>query len=231
VSRHALEVLEFPSVLDRVARRASSELARERLRRLTPGADLEDIRRELARVGTAMVFVQEKPSWGMPPVPDLRPALRQLSVRGALLEPLQLHRAAELLGAAGSLAAELDGRAEDYPELRSIRVRLVEEKELEERLHRTVDAEGNVLDTASRELRRIRGRLRGAQARIVKKLEAFMGSLPERFVVPDASVTLREGRYVIPVRREGKGEVGGIGLCHHDHARGVAVEAVDNPRP
>ncbi len=221
VSEHALEVLEFPRVLERVAARASSELGREAVRARRPGRDLEALRRELRRVGSTMTFVEAKPSWGMDPVPDLRAELRLLGAEGAILEPIQLHRAGLLLGASRSLARELDARDEDHPELAFVRDRLVEEREIEERLERTVDAEGNVLDTASQELRRIRGRLQGARARIVKRLEQFMGSLPERFVVPDASVTVREGRYVIPVRREGKGEVGGI--IHDESATGATL--------
>ncbi|HKJ02645.1 MAG TPA: Smr/MutS family protein, partial [Longimicrobiales bacterium] len=101
-------------------------------------------------------------------------------------------------------------RESGYPELASIRARLVQDREAEELLARSVDGEGEVLDTASKELGQVRGRLKGAHARIVKQLEGYLRTLSERFVVPDASVTIREGRYVIPIRREGKGEVGGI---------------------
>src|SRR5690606_38952329 len=68
---------------------------------------------------------------------------------------------------------------------------------------------GNVLDTASRELARLRGELRRAHARIVRRLEGWQRSLPERIQVADASISIRGGRYVVAVRREGKGEVGG----------------------
>lgn len=210
MSRHALDVLEFPRVLERIAERASSELARERILALVPGTDVDALRGELLRVGAVMRFSEEKPGWGAPPIPDARGALRALVAGGAVLEPLQLHALGVLLASSRRLRSELDAREPGFPELIAIRERLIQDRETEEILERSVDGEGEVLDTASKELRRIRSRLKGAHARIVKQLESYMRTLSERFVVPDASVTIREGRYVIPIRREGKGEVGGI---------------------
>ena len=221
MSRHALQVLEFPRVLEVVAGFAASDLARERLRALSPSSDRAHVSRELARVGALMRFTVEKPTWGMPPVPDARAALQQLSAEGAVLEPLQIHAAAVLLGSSRVLAAELDGRQTPYPELAQISERLASDRELEDALHRSVDAEGLVLDTASRDLKRIRDRLRGAHVRVVRRLEAFLRTLPERHVVSDASVTIRDGRYVIPIRREGRGEVGGI--VHDESHTGVTL--------
>jgi DNA mismatch repair protein MutS2 len=221
LSAHALEVLEFVRVLERVAARASSPQARTRIVALRPEDDREGIRRELGRVGATMRFVEEKPGWGMPPVPSVEGALQGMAARGAVLEPAQLHAVGVLLRSSRILGSELDGREEAYPELTTVRERLVEDEDLEETLERAVDAEGQVLDTASKELRRVRDRMKGAHARIVRQLERYLGTLPERFVVPDASVSIREGRYVIPVRREGKSEVGGI--VHDESQTGTTL--------
>ncbi len=75
-----------------------------------------------------------------------------------------------------------------------------------------MDRDGTVLDSASRELGRIRARLRQLHGKVVQALEKLLRTLPDRIVVPDASVTIRDGRYVIPIRREGRGEVGGVVL-------------------
>jgi DNA mismatch repair protein MutS2 len=122
------------------------------------------------------------------------------------------------------LAREIEGRGRSYPALDPVRELLVEAESLEHEIERTVDEEGQVLDSASRELARIRGALRTAHARIVRRLEAYVRSLPERFVVADASITVREGRYVIPLRREGKGEVGGIVHDESDTGATIFVE-------
>lgn len=226
MNEHALEVLEFGRVLECVAARASSDLARDRILALRPETQAATIARELARVGAAMRFVEEDPAWGMLPVPDLTHTLEQLSAEGVVLEPKQLYSAGVLLNSSRRLSAELEARDGRYPELLTIEQMLVSRREIEDAIARCVDAEGHVLDGASRELKKVRSKLRGAHTRIVKKLEAFVATLPERFVVADGSVTIRDGRYVIPVRREGKGEVGGI---VHDESQSGATLFVEPP--
>lgn len=226
MTEHALEVLEFERVLERIAERASSEPGRERIMALRPSSDAGAVEREMARVSAALAFVEDRPEWAPGPIPDVRSALSRLGVEGAVLEPLELHRLGTLLTTSRGLAGILSKEPGPYPELRTIRERLVELKELEETIARTVDDEGNVSSKASKELARIRGRLRGARSRIVRKLEAYLGTLPERFLVSDASVTIRGGRYVIPIRREGRGEVGGI---VHDESQTGATLYVEPP--
>ena len=226
MSDHALAVLEFERALGKVAERASSGPGRRRIEALRPCSQRDDVARELERVRATMRFVEERPDWGMPPVPDVEDPLRRLGVTGAVLEAAELHALGVLLGSSRALAGALERGSGDRPELRTVRDGLIDAKELEQEISRAVDADGTVLDSASKELRRIRDRLRGAHGRVVKRLEACLGRLAERFVVPDASVTLREGRYVIPVRREGRREVGGI---VHDESQTGATLYIEPP--
>src|SRR5438874_478942 len=70
--------------------------------------------------------------------------------------------------------------------------------------------DGLVRDEASPALRRIRRELRASHGELIRILERVMGGLESHHRAPDMSVTVREGRYVIPVRREGVRQVGGI---------------------
>src|SRR5690606_13372516 len=88
-------------------------------------------------------------------------------------------------------------------------------------IERAIDEAGGVRDDASPELSRLRRSIGGARARIVSRLNSYVASLPEQYRVPDASVTIREGRYVIAVRREGRGEVGGI--VHGESGTGATL--------
>jgi len=221
VSEHALRVLEYPRVLDAVAGRASSVLGKEHVRSLRPSGDVTGAARELARVGAVMRFLNERPAWGMPPVPDVYAALDRLGAEGAVLDAPQVYLVGVVLTSSRTLGEELGGGDGAYPELSTLRERLWRDRSLEDSVRKIVDVEGVVLDSASRELRSIRQRLHGAHARIVRQLEAFLRNLPERIVVPDASVSIREGRYVIPVRREGKGDVGGV--IHGESATGATL--------
>ena len=69
-------------------------------------------------------------------------------------------------------------------------------------IERAIDDEGMVKDEASSALRRIRRDLRGAEGELVALLERHMAKLETHHRVPDMSVTVRNGRYVIPIRRE-----------------------------
>ena len=221
MNAHALAVLEFRRVLELVGARAASPLGRAAVESRTPASDAETVRRELRRVTETQLFLSDRPGWGMPVVADARRALPKLVLAGAVLEPIELFAVGLLLASARALAGELDVAAERHPALVLVRALLHEDEAMEQVIARTVDEKGAVLDTASRELKRIRGELRRAHSRIVAKLEGYMRSLPERMAVPDASVTIREGRYVVPVRREGKSEVGGI--VHAQSATGGTV--------
>jgi DNA mismatch repair protein MutS2 len=81
---------------------------------------------------------------------------------------------------------------------------------LEEARARAIDEEGQVSDNASGELRKIRRELKGSQGELIKLLERAMAKLESHQRVADMSVTVRNGRYVIPVRREAQSAVGGI---------------------
>ncbi|MGD2068122.1 MAG: endonuclease MutS2 [Gemmatimonadota bacterium] len=222
MNAHALAVLEFPAALELVAGRAASPLGRRAVLARRPLDDPGALARELERVAATMEFLAEKPAWGLPPVPDVRDALDRLAVEGSVLEPGELHGVGILLASGRELATEIDRRgSERFRALSTVRELLHRDEDAEEVIARTVDGEGQVLDSASRELRRIRNALRRSRSHIVQRLESYVASLPERFVVPDASVTIRDGRYVIPIRREGKGEVGGI--VHDESATGATL--------
>src|SRR5207302_9926682 len=99
-------------------------------------------------------------------------------------------------------------------------------KEIETRLARSLDAEGVVLDAASRSLARARQGVRGARQRLVARLDAMLGALDPTDRAPDAAVTLRGGRYVIPIRATARARVGGI---VHDESATRSTVFVEPP--
>ena len=223
---HAEDVLEFRRVLAAVAGRAASPAGRAAVEALEPFRDAADARRELAAVEATREFLEARTNWPVPIPPEMEGALERLKLAGGVLDGLQLFRTGQLLDASVGLAAEMDSRGGVDSHLESIRVRLHEDEALAATVRRTVDESGEVLDTASKELRRIRQSLSGARNRVVRRLEAWAKTLPDRIAVPDASVSIREGRYVVPVRREGRGEVGGI---VHDESGSGATLFVEPP--
>jgi DNA mismatch repair protein MutS2 len=218
---HALNVLEYREALDLVARFASSGLGADAVRALSPSADLGFIEPELARVEEMRSFLRGDSGWSVPAIPDVREGLRKLRVEGSVLDGTQLRDVGVLLASSRTTRRAVAQNAGSLPYLALISGGLVEREKDEAEIGRTLDDAGLVRDEASPALYRLRREIKGARNRLVERLASYMASLPSHYQVSDASVTVREGRYVIPVRREGRGEVGGI--VHDESATGATL--------
>jgi DNA mismatch repair protein MutS2 len=221
MNRHALRVLQFPAVLDVVAGRATSTLGAAAVRALEPIPEATRIEAELARVDAVMSFLSRTDGWAPPAIPDLRADLKRLAKPGSVWEARTLLDSSRLIRSSGATGQVLDRHREALPPLRPLADRLVRLEPRAERIERAIDEAGEVRDQASPALSRIRRELRGLRSSIVARLERFMASLPDALRVADASVTVRDGRYVVPVRREGRGQVGGI--VHDESASGATL--------
>ncbi|HET8654828.1 MAG TPA: endonuclease MutS2 [Longimicrobiaceae bacterium] len=221
MNSHALDVLEYHDALDRVARLAASGLGAAAVRALRPSADERWIAGELRTVAELMALLQRDERWGLPAIPDVREALKRLRVEGSVLDAAVMREIAVLVASSRSVRRSLVPQAGAMPRLAAEADGLADLPQLLAQIERVVDEQGDVRDDASPELARLRREIGGARARIVQRLSAYAASLPAHYQVPDASVTLREGRYVIPVRREGRGEVGGI--VHDESGTGATL--------
>ena len=213
MNAHALAVLEFKRTLDVVAGHASSAAGAAHIRELRPANDVPEIEREHARVTAMRALVAADSPWSPEPVPDVVRSLARLRVAGTALPGPELLGVLVLLRSSRRTADALrDPRrpAVATAVLAPIAEHLVSAKQEEGALERILADDGSVRDDASPQLRRVRRELRGAEAELVRLLERIMSRLESHQQVPDMSVTVRNGRYVIPIRREARGAVGGI---------------------
>jgi len=215
-----LETLEFPAALERVAAHAAGPLGAARVLGRSAATDLDAIRAALAQVAELAALLLTDDAIRAEPVPDIGAAVDLLGVPGSALEGPALAQLKGALAAARVVAADLARIAADAPRTAALRVD-PPPKELEQRLAVSLDAGGQVLDGASRVLARARRAVREARARLVQKLEAMLAALDPTERAPDAAVTLREGRYVIPVRSTARARIGGI--VHDESATRATV--------
>ncbi|HEX9383488.1 MAG TPA: hypothetical protein VF908_08815, partial [Gemmatimonadaceae bacterium] len=213
MNSHALNVIEFPRTLALISERATSPLGSERVRELRPVTDRDAIEREHARVAAVRSLLSAEEPWHLHGVPDARAALTRLRVEGALLGAGELLMAAKLLRSSRITRESLRGERAS-PMVAAVLAGqidpLVTNKTVEDMIERAIDEDGQVRDDASSTLRKIRRELKGSQGELVKLLERAMAKLEPHQRVADMSVTVRNGRFVIPVRREAQGVVGGI---------------------
>src|SRR4051812_2146945 len=213
MNSHALAVIEFPRTLALIAERATSALGAERIKELTPSTDESVIERELARVAAVRSLISAEDPWHFNGVPDARSALTRLRVEGASLAAADLLAAGALLRISRVTRESLRGGGVSplaTAVLSSQIDSLIVNKSIEDAIAKAIDDDGQVRDDASGALRKIRRELKGSQGELIKLLERSMAQLESHQRVADMSVTVRNGRFVIPVRREAQGVVGGI---------------------
>jgi len=215
-----LETLEFPAALERVAAHATGPLGAARVTRRSPATDPDAIRAALAQVAELAALLLTDDAIRAEPVPDIAAALELLRVPGSALEGAALAQVGRALAAARAVAGDLARLAADAPRTAALRVD-PPPKALEQRLAVSLDADGQVQDGASRTLARARRAVREARARLVKQLDAMLAALDATERAPDAAVTVREGRYVIPVRSTARARIGGI--VHDESATRATV--------
>jgi len=195
-----------------VAAHAAGPLGAARVMSRTPSFDSngpDTIRAALAQVAELAALLLHDDGIRAEPVADITPTLELLAVPGSALEGVALADLTVALAAARVTAGDLKRLAEGAPRTAALRVD-PPPKDLETRVGKSVGPDGALLDGASKDLARARAQVREARQRLVKKLEAMLGSLDPTERAPDAAVTVRGGRYVIPIRSTARSHVGGI---------------------
>ena len=202
-----LRALEFGAIVDDLARHASFEPGRELARALEPVGDAKHVELLQDQTDEAARLLADQAQAGIGGARDVRAALDR-AARGGRLTAAELLEIADTLGATGQFEARL--RSWREPHLAGLRDDLDPAPELAARIERSVDEAGELLDTASSELASIRRRMRTAQDRVRERLNAMLRSSQMAGLIGEAIVTVRSGRYVIPIRAEAKGRVKGI---------------------
>ena len=229
VNTHALAVLEFERALALVAERAASPLGAARITALKPRTDRDWLEREHARIAAMRALQLHETGWTPHVIPDLQAPLVRLRLEGTVWSGPELLQGATLLSSSRKTADALaDARRPTAARamLGHLAAALVRAPKEEDAIERIIADDGSVKDDASPALRRIRRELRGAEADLIRLLERVVSGLPEHQRVLDASVTMRNGRFVIPVRRDARGTVGGI---VHDTSGSGATLFVEPP--
>ncbi len=208
-SADALAALEFQSVLEVLAGLAAGPLGAAQLRARRPSGDADWIRWELALVGELLVVLRRGDRLDVPPVPELKGTLGHLRIEGSVLEIAELAAVKVTLAAGRAVAQELERLAESCPGVAALRTPPVD-RTIERMLELAVGDDGELLDTASPALAAARREVHAARERLIRRLESLLRDLEGGAAPSGATVTIRGGRYVIPVRRDARSRPEGI---------------------
>ncbi|HEX9058289.1 MAG TPA: endonuclease MutS2 [Ktedonobacterales bacterium] len=214
----SLATLEYAKILERLAAEAAFSASKELARALRPTDEPRDVRRRLDLTSEAVRLLDMRPDVGVRGARDVRPHAAA-ATRGAMLGPGELREVLVTLRSSGYLAKTISRLDDTFPLLKELAADLPMRPSLEARIEECVSEDGEVLDSASPDLRRIRADLRGAQHRLQERLQTLVNEF--RGALQEPIITMRSDRYVLPVRAEARGQVRGI--VHDQSGSGATV--------
>ncbi|MEB3750237.1 Endonuclease MutS2 [Geobacillus icigianus] len=223
VQQKVLHTLEFDKVKAQLAEHASSPLGLEKIDALIPSSDWKEVSAWLEETDEAAAVLRLAGYAPLDGVVDVRPHLKRAAI-GGTLSPQELLEVAATAAASRQMKRLITDLQEEHgglERLASYAAELAEASELEHDVRRSIDDHGEVLDAASDRLRSLRGQIRSAEARIREKLESIIRSPAAQKRLSDAIITIRNDRYVIPVKQEYRSAYGGI--VHDQSASGATL--------
>ena len=214
----SLTTLEYPKIIERLIRECAFSASKELARELVPSADADEVRRRLAYTTEAQRLMDLRPEAGVRGARDVRPNVAAAE-RGAMLAPGDLIDVLITLRASGFVAKIIMRLDDSFPLLKALAVDMPSRPALESHVEESISEDGEVLDSASPELRRLRAEIRGAQQRLQERLGTLVNEF--RSALQEPIITMRSDRYVLPVRAEARGQVKGI--VHDQSGSGATV--------
>ena len=212
--------LQWQAVLDALASHASSSLGAARCRSQALASSFSEA--QVALRETAEMVLLQREGGGVPIArfPDVRLIIER-AAKGAVLNASDFRDLSIILGLACDIRRFLRNHQEDAPGLCALAANLEDLGPLKLSIDRAIDADGNILESATPELRALTQHANALKQKMRTRLEAILVSPRFADILQEAYFAQRENRYVIPVKAERKGEVPGI--IHDVSASGATV--------
>ena len=205
----ALRTLEFDRIVDAVTALALTPLGAAELSELEPSTEPKAVVAQQDATTETVKFLERHPLFPLRAGEGLPAALDALEVQGRPLEPLQLRLLADFVDSVDQSRASISKAGADFPILRELVANVVSFKAEVEAVRHAIDPGGDVLDHASPELKRIRNELRQKRQKLRGTLEQYTRGSASKYL-QDEVITERNGRFVLMVRAEHRGNVPGI---------------------
>lgn len=223
MNKHAWIKLEYPRVVETVVGYTSTYAGRKLAEAMHPMDDLRAIERRLRETEEARRLLAKG---GHPPLPSLdgMESVMTLLGTGYVLSEQEFGHVAQFARSCGHLMSYMAAKAAEAPEVAGYAASMHDLSRLRAAIDRCIDR-GRVLDTASAELHRIRKKVRTADERLQKKLDGLLSRHAD--ILQERLVSQRNGRYVLPVRKELRKRLPGVVLDESASGQTVFVEPAE----
>ncbi|MBC1488537.1 endonuclease MutS2 [Listeria sp. FSL L7-1485] len=216
-------ILEFDKIKKQLTEFASSSLGEQAILDLSPDTDFQVVQKAQLETEEGAKIIRLRGSAPITGLTDVNAHLKRLEIGGNLngLEIYQIGSNLRVSRQMKNFMADLLEVGVELPLLDALADELLVLKEVEDDIAISVDESGKVLDTASDALGSIRRTLRRTEDRVREKLESYLRNRNAAKMLSDAVITIRNDRYVIPVKQEYKSHYGGI--VHDQSASGQTL--------
>lgn len=220
ITEKTIKTLELHKILDQVADLTSFRAGAEQARELYPTTDLEEARIWQLETAEALAMLEQNTPINLSGARDVR-ELAINAPRGVIIDPSSLLDIRYTLRRAGLIKRDLNKLRHEFPLLAELTAELEECVDLQTTIRNAIDDSGEVKDSASPQLAIIRRDLKIAFERLQSKLNRIVSSKNNQQHLQDNVVTMRSGRYVIPLKAEHKGKIKGI--VHDSSSSGATI--------
>lgn len=226
MNKQAFTTLEYQHLLELIKRNAQTEEGQRRVEMLTPFENVSDLRRELATLSECATLRTRGVKWWFSGLTDPTEAIGRLRVEGASLDPLSILQTAKLCDQAMSTRTAILAERENAPMLWQLVQDLPRElNSLVARVTNKILPSGELDDRASPELAAIRHEINVLRSRITRSLEGLMRRSAE--AIQDELVTIRNDRFVIPVKADHRGRIQGVAHGYSSSGATAFVEPLE----
>lgn len=213
IAERALKTLEYDKVRQQVATHCTSSIGKSAIDELVPQTDYEKVVQLQEEMDEGLSILRVKGNVPMGGIFDVRPAARRAQI-GGMLSAMELMEVSSTIRASRILRNFLEDleseEVVDIPHFIAKKEMMPVLTGLQHEINNCIDDNGAVLDSASQTLRSIRQSLRAEEAKVRSKLESLTRGSNASKMLSDAIVTIRNDRYVIPVKQEYRHHYGGI---------------------
>jgi DNA mismatch repair protein MutS2 len=223
MQQRVFKVLEFEKVKEQLLTFVASTLGQDKVNNLVPSTNYDEVVKWQEETDEAAKVFRLKGNVPLSGIFNIRPHVKRSAI-GGILSPQELIQVASTIRVSRQMKRFIEDMVEDQvdlPILSQYISKIIVLAELEEGIRNAIDESGEVLDSASDTLRTLRQQLRSNESRVREKLESMIRSSNASKMLSDSIVTIRNDRYVIPVKQEYRGHYGGI--IHDQSASGQTL--------
>jgi len=224
MDKHTLTVLEFDKILNFLKQYVTSPQGPRLCDHLTPIHNLQEINTlltEVTEMKEVLSIYNEIPIHG---IKDIENLVNRTRVERFYLEPQHLQEIVSTLEVARCIKSFFKSIGSKYSSLQNIISKIIPLKELEDTIKRAIGSQGEILDSASQELKNIRQKIKQVKSQIKNTLEELLFRENLSFIFQEQLITIRNGRFVLPVKIDCKRYIPGV---VHDQSHSKATYFIE----